>query len=74
MKKAIYPGSFNPFHVGHVDIVKKALQVYDELEIAVYIKKGTGFTREARVKIIKELLAEKNVDTKRVSVTVFCCG
>lgn len=36
MKKvAIYPGSFNPWHEGHTDVVLKALQVFDELVIAI---------------------------------------
>ena len=31
MKAAIYPGSFNPFHEGHADIVDKALKVFDKI-------------------------------------------
>ena len=42
MKKiAIYPGSFNPFHEGHLDVVRKALKVFD----AVIIAKGTNVTK-----------------------------
>lgn len=35
MRHAVYPGSFNPFHEGHIDILKKALKVFDEVTVAV---------------------------------------
>ncbi len=34
MKIAIYPGSFNPFHLGHREVVEKALQVFDRVIVA----------------------------------------
>lgn len=34
MKVAIYPGSFNPLHQGHVDVIEKALQVFDKVIVA----------------------------------------
>ena len=34
MKKAIFPGSFDPFTIGHKDIVDQALSVFDEVIIA----------------------------------------
>ncbi len=37
MKIAIYPGSFNPFHEGHISIVKKALKLFDLVYIVVTI-------------------------------------
>lgn len=35
MKRAVYPGSFNPWHKGHTDILKKAARVFDDITIAV---------------------------------------
>lgn len=34
MKVAIYPGSFNPFHEGHLDVIKQALKLFDKVVIA----------------------------------------
>lgn len=34
MRRAIYPGSFNPWHKGHADILSKALKVFDEIIVA----------------------------------------
>ena len=35
MKKAIFPGSFDPFTVGHKDVLDQALNIFDEIIIAV---------------------------------------
>ncbi|MCK5866766.1 MAG: pantetheine-phosphate adenylyltransferase [Mycoplasmataceae bacterium] len=35
MKKAIYPGSFDPIHKGHINIIKKASKLFDELLVVV---------------------------------------
>ena len=37
---AIYPGSFNPVHYGHIDIAQRALRMFDEVIIAVYVHPG----------------------------------
>ena len=37
MKTAIYPGSFNPWHDGHFDVLDKALQVFDKVNIVVMV-------------------------------------
>ena len=42
MKKAIYPGSFNPWHEGHQNILDKAKKIFDKVDIAVYGKDFTG--------------------------------
>ena len=34
MKKAVYPGSFDPITIGHLDIIKRASKIFDEVHIA----------------------------------------
>ncbi|MCB9522334.1 MAG: pantetheine-phosphate adenylyltransferase [Myxococcales bacterium] len=56
MRRALYPGSFDPITKGHVDIVRRALDVVDELviAIAVNIRKTPTFSPEDRVQMIRE--------------------
>jgi len=56
MKKAIYPGSFDPITNGHIDIIKRALQVFDQVLIAISHNrdKSAVFNFEERVSLIKK--------------------
>ena len=56
MKAAIYPGSFDPVTYGHLDIIRRAADIFDELTISVLnnVKKTPLFSVEERVKILKE--------------------
>lgn len=60
MKRAIFPGTFDPFTIGHYDIVKRGLNLFDEIIIGVGINqaKKTFFTVEKRVEMIR--MAFKN--------------
>ena len=62
MKKAIFPGSFDPITIGHVDIVKRGIKVFDEIIIAVgdNIDKKYMFPKEKRVEFVKQTF--KNYD------------
>ncbi|MBQ0026994.1 MAG: pantetheine-phosphate adenylyltransferase [Lachnospiraceae bacterium] len=66
MKKAVYPGSFDPLTFGHLDIIKRAADIFDELTVAVLDNKAKTplFSAEDRVKIIKE--ATKDLPNVRV--------
>lgn len=57
MKKAIYPGSFDPVTYGHLDIIKRAASIFDEITVSVLNNKGKSplFSVEERVKILKEV-------------------
>ena len=56
MKKAIYPGSFDPITNGHLDILERALEVFDEVVmlIADNPDKKSRFTVQERIDMIKE--------------------
>lgn len=54
--KAVYPGSFDPVHNGHIDIIERSASIFDEVVVAVAVNrmKNALFTREERVALIKE--------------------
>ncbi|MBQ6886889.1 MAG: pantetheine-phosphate adenylyltransferase [Lachnospiraceae bacterium] len=56
MKAAIYPGSFDPVTYGHLDIIKRSSEIFDELTVCVLNNKTKSplFSVEERVKILKE--------------------
>ena len=56
MKKAVYPGSFDPLTFGHLDIIKRAAKIFDELTVAVLDNKAKTplFSVDERVKILEE--------------------
>lgn len=56
MSKAVYPGSFDPFSNGHLDIVKRASKLFDEIHVLVSnnIFKKTIFTATERIEMIKD--------------------
>ncbi len=67
MKKiAVYPGSFDPITNGHVDIIKRGLNMFDEVIILVAYNpnKDSLFSVEERIEMIKEVT--KNWDRVRV--------
>lgn len=66
MKKAVYPGSFDPITNGHLEILKRALEVFDEVTILVADnpEKKSRFTVEERISMIKD--ATKNLTSVKV--------
>lgn len=67
MTKVLYPGSFDPMTKGHMNIVKQASSLFDEVIIAILqnsSKKTSLFTIKERFEIIKELY--QNTDNIRV--------
>ena len=69
MKKiAIYPGTFDPLHRGHIDIIRRAVNLWDELYIAVADSphKGTLFSLEERKAMIENEF-QKCKDIKVIS-------
>lgn len=62
MKKAVFPGSFDPITLGHVDIINRGLQVVDELIIAIGINadKKYLFSQDDRLQFIAKLFANES--------------
>ena len=58
-KTAIYPGFFDPFTNGHLDIVRKAAEIFDKVYVCVMINssKRPMFTREERMELISRCTA-----------------
>ena len=69
-KKAIYPGSFDPFTNGHLDIVKKAAALFDEVDVVIGVNsnKRRTFAAEAMKLAIEKTLQELGLSN--VSVTI----
>ena len=57
MKAAIYPGSFDPVTYGHLDIIRRAAEIFDELTVSVLNNKTKTplFSVEERVKMLEEV-------------------
>src|SRR5512135_1432155 len=66
MVRALFPGTFDPIHYGHVDIARRAARLFDELVVAVYDRplKSLLFTPEERIALVTQALK----DIARVSV------
>ena len=61
MKKAIFPGSFDPITLGHVDIIERAIPLFDEIVIAIGINadKNYMYETEKRKNFIEETFSNQ---------------
>ena len=59
MSKAVYPGSFDPITLGHLNIIRRAASVFEELVVCVMVNSGKNpmFNIEERVELIKRTVA-----------------
>jgi pantetheine-phosphate adenylyltransferase len=55
MVRAVFPGTFDPIHYGHIDIVQRAARLFDEIIVAVYDKplKSLVFSPQERIQLVQ---------------------
>ena len=74
MKTAIYPGTFDPITYGHVDVIKKSLNIFDKVIVATTdnINKTYHFSIEERLNIINDsLFKDLKMSKKKIKVIGF---
>jgi pantetheine-phosphate adenylyltransferase len=75
MKKvAVYPGTFDPITYGHIDVIKKALKLFDKVIVAASdgTNKNYLFKPEERIQIIKKaLFYDLKLDNKKIEIISF---
>ena len=61
MIRAVFPGTFDPIHYGHIDIARRAALLFDELIVAVYDRplKSLLFSPEQRLEMVQHAFAEE---------------
>ena len=67
MVKALFPGTFDPIHFGHIDIARRAARLFDEVVMAVYDKplKSLLFSPEERIALVEQAF----MDDKKIRIT-----
>ena len=70
MKKAIFAGSFDPFTIGHMDVLRRAAVLFDEVHVGVLVNPGKHplFTPEERRGMIEAAVREAGIENASVSV------
>ena len=74
MNIAIYPGTFDPITYGHIDVIKKSLNIFDKVVVATTdnIDKNYYFSLEERINIINNsLFKDLKINQKKVKVISF---
>ena len=73
-KVAIYPGTFDPITYGHIDVIKKALKLFDKIVVSVsdVSNKNYLFNSKERIEIVnKALFKDLKLDKKKILVVSF---
>jgi pantetheine-phosphate adenylyltransferase len=73
---AVYPGSFDPITLGHVDIIERCSKIVDELHVLVVHnpEKSPRFSSAKRIELIQESLKEAGVTDSKIKVTELSSG
>ena len=73
-KNAIYPGTFDPITFGHIDVIKKALKLFDKIVVAVSdgTNKNYLFNSDERIEIVKQaLFSDLQLNKKKIIIVSF---
>ena len=73
-KFAIYPGTFDPITYGHIDVIKKALKLFDKIVVGVseVSSKNYLFSTEERINIVnKALFDDLKLNRKKITIVSF---
>jgi pantetheine-phosphate adenylyltransferase len=76
MIRAVFPGTFDPIHFGHIDIAQRASRMFDEVIVAVYDQplKRLLFPPDTRISLAKQVLTNPNIKVMGYSgLTVDFC-
>ena len=75
-KLAVYPGSFDPITLGHVDIIARSAKLFDQLHVLVVHNpdKTPQFDSAQRIGLIRESLAEAGVAADNITITELSSG
>ena len=74
IKTAIYPGTFDPITFGHIDVIKKALKLFDKIVVGVSEESNKDylFTTDERIDIVnKALFKDLKLNRKKITVISF---
>ena len=73
-KNAIYPGTFDPITYGHIDVIKKALKIVDQVIVAISDgnNKNYLFSTDERIEIVKKaLFSDLKLKQNKIKVISF---
>jgi pantetheine-phosphate adenylyltransferase len=73
LRRAVFPGSFDLFTKGHLDVLRRSLKLFDEVIIALAVnaKKKYFFDADTRMRLVREVIAEELTPAEQERVSVF---